>query len=76
MPETNAEKAIRFRREADATELRGKQIMNIAVLLVNGRHYDKAVSDAKALLAKAIALRGLADRLQSEGRIDDPVDSN
>jgi hypothetical protein len=57
---------MRRRREADATEQRGEHLLSIAVLLVNGRHYDKAVLDGKSLLAEAAALRehaaGLASR--------------
>jgi hypothetical protein len=68
MPETNANRVIRLMREADATEQRGRHLLNIAVLLVDGRHHDKAVLDAKSLFAEAAALREHAARLAPEGQ--------
>jgi hypothetical protein len=76
MPETKADTMIRLRREAAAAEQDGKHLMNIAVLLVNGRNYDKAVSDAKSLLAEAAALRARVEQLESDGQTGDPGDSN
>jgi hypothetical protein len=43
--------------------------MNIAVLVVDGRDYDKTIEDAKESLAKAATLRERADLLQSEDQI-------
>jgi hypothetical protein len=68
MPETNLETVIRLRREAAAAEQRGKHLMTIAALLVDGKHYDKAVLDAKSLLAEAVILRDHAASLESKGQ--------
>jgi hypothetical protein len=76
MPETKADTLIRLRREADAAEHLGKHLMNIAVMLVNGRAYDKAVLDAKSMLAEAAALRDHAASLESKGQKGCPVDRN
>jgi hypothetical protein len=76
MPETKSNRVIRLRREADAAEQRSKYLLNIAVLLVDGRHYDKAVLDARSLLAEAALLRDHAALLESEGPTDSSVDSN
>jgi hypothetical protein len=76
MPETKAEKVARLRREAHATELGGRQLLNVAVLLVDGRAYDKAVPDARSMLAQAAKLRERADHIESEGQTEHPVDSN
>jgi hypothetical protein len=68
MPETKADTVIRLRREANAAEQRGKHLMNIALLLIDGRQYDKAVLDAKSLLAEAAILRDHAAKLESDGQ--------
>ena len=76
MPESRAEKVIRLRREAEAAERYGRQLLKIAVLIGKGRHYDIAIEDYRAMIAQVIALSALADQIELECQTVSPEDSN
>jgi hypothetical protein len=65
MAVTDSETLHRLRREEGAAEQKGRQALNIAVILKDHPQYDAARQKADILMAKASALREQITKIET-----------